>query len=1097
MYLFKNQIFYRNILMVILLWPILLFSQTNQVQFGKNRVQYHDDFDQWLYYETDLFTVNWYGKSKTAGHKVVRIAEREFNDIIKTIDFKTNEKTEFLVFADITDLKQSNIGISDAFEYNDDITKTIDNKIFIAFDGNHNHLRKQIREGIAAVYLNNILFGSNLQEIVQNSIMLNLPQWYKDGLISYFGEEWSPTYDVKLEKAFANKKNTSFEKLAKVDPRLAGHMFWNYVGFNYGKNTIGNLVYVTRINRNLDKGFQYVLGTSYENVIQNVWNYYKNLNETKLNKEKPGYLTAKPWTKLRNKEEVTAMSYSPDGKTLLLVTNQQSKIRVKLVDVNTGKSKKIYKYGAKNKIQAPDPNYPAIAWNKNGNTVLLAYEKRDYIYLKEYNLNTGKSINQLIPERYQRIYSIAYWDDKNIIINGTMDGYGNLYKYRLSTRQTEDITNDPYDKLDMVVAGEGEDQKIYFSSNRTTTSLDPIKGDTILPIGSFDIFALDQQTGQDGTLDWSMEQLTFTEHVSESKPTVDRSGRLNFLTNEYKNNAVIQLVPGSLYDPSVTDNFKILSTELIIDHYAIHPDNPNIIINGFDGEKNRFVKIDSSLLSRYNSNIPKAPKEFGYEIKQPSIRIDSTAKVNAENTVFNKVPEVIDENMKFKTKYGEIQKKEVVEEKFPSRTAKPVQEGSNKMAALNPLNIVPYRLRFKIHESSANFDNSQLFEGLNTYVGGGDDGLFPPFGLLLKAHMRDMFEDYRLEGGIRIPISLNGNEAYLLFDDLKTRIDKRMTLYRKVSNERIDAQNLTQQIRKNIILMGQYELKYPVDQFNAVKVGLTVRQDKLFYKATDNITLNAPTEAIERVGLRATYVFDNSLDKGLNLYAGTRAKAFVEWVKKFDLNFDNGVDFDFNKGHMWVAGFDARNYIELDKHSIFATRFASQVSFGSEKILYYLGGSDGWLFPSFNSETQSATDVNYAYQIATPNLRGFQYNIRNGNNFALINGELRVPFVRYLSKRTISSSFLNNLQAVGFFDIGTAWNGWDPFTKYNPLNTVYVNQPGISIKVNYFRNPIVFGYGGGLRFLLFGYFVRLDYARGWDTGTLSKPRLYFSLGTDF
>lgn len=205
MYLLKNNIIFRNVLVVILLWPILLYSQTNQVQFGKNRVQYHDDFDQWLYYETDLFTVNWYGKSKTAGHKVVRIAEREFNDIIKTIDFKTNEKTEFLVFADITDLKQSNIGISDAFIYDDDITKTIDNKIFIAFDGNHNHLRKQIREGIAAVYLNNILFGSNLQEIVQNSIMLNLPQWYKDGLISYFGEEWSSTYDVKVAKALSKK----------------------------------------------------------------------------------------------------------------------------------------------------------------------------------------------------------------------------------------------------------------------------------------------------------------------------------------------------------------------------------------------------------------------------------------------------------------------------------------------------------------------------------------------------------------------------------------------------------------------------------------------------------------------------------------------------------------------------------------------------------------------------------------------------------------------------------------------------------------------------------------------------------------------------
>ena len=53
-----------------------LCAQTDPVQFGKNRVQYHDDFDQWLFYETPSFTVYWYGKSKAAGQKVVRLAEQ-------------------------------------------------------------------------------------------------------------------------------------------------------------------------------------------------------------------------------------------------------------------------------------------------------------------------------------------------------------------------------------------------------------------------------------------------------------------------------------------------------------------------------------------------------------------------------------------------------------------------------------------------------------------------------------------------------------------------------------------------------------------------------------------------------------------------------------------------------------------------------------------------------------------------------------------------------------------------------------------------------------------------------------------------------------
>jgi hypothetical protein len=62
-----------------------------------------------------------------------------------------------------------------------------------------------------------------------------------------------------------------------------------------------------------------------------------------------------------------------------------------------------------------------------------------------------------------------------------------------------------------------------------------------------------------------------------------------------------------------------------------------------------------------------------------------------------------------------------------------------------------------------------------------------------------------------------------------------------------------------------------------------------------------------------------------------------------------------------------------------------------------------------------------------------------------------------------------------------------------------IEQPNspLSIKVNYFRNPVVMGYGFGLRSMLLGYFVRFDYAWGVETGIVQDPILYFSIGTDF
>jgi hypothetical protein len=87
---------------------------------------------------------------------------------------------------------------------------------------------------------------------------------------------------------------------------------------------------------------------------------------------------------------------------------------------------------------------------------------------------------------------------------------------------------------------------------------------------------------------------------------------------------------------------------------------------------------------------------------------------------------------------------------------------------------------------------------------------------------------------------------------------------------------------------------------------------------------------------------------------------------------------------------------------------------------------------------------------------------------------------------------------VGFFDIGTAWSGITPFSEENPLNTsTEVNPPTVIVNVRYFRDPIVAGYGIGARTLIFGYFVRVDYAWGIETRHVSDPRWYFSFGMDF
>ena len=140
---------------------------------------------------------------------------------------------------------------------------------------------------------------------------------------------------------------------------------------------------------------------------------------------------------------------------------------------------------------------------------------------------------------------------------------------------------------------------------------------------------------------------------------------------------------------------------------------------------------------------------------------------------------------------------------------------------------------------------------------------------------------------------------------------------------------------------------------------------------------------------------------------------------------------------------------------------------------------------------------NYVFQTVATNMRGFKQNIRNGNNFALINSELRWPIIRYFANQPIANKFLNNFQVVGFGDIGTAWTGWDPYSGENSYDTEEIKNGPVTVILQSNREPIVAGYGFGLRSTVFGYFVRADWAWGVENFIVRPMMFYFSLSLDF
>ena len=87
-------------------------AQTTQVLFGQNRVQYHN-FD-WLYYNSDNFTIYYYPGGQEIGRFVWSTAEKKLQELNKQMDFHFRSQVDILVYNDINDLAQTNIGLGRA-----------------------------------------------------------------------------------------------------------------------------------------------------------------------------------------------------------------------------------------------------------------------------------------------------------------------------------------------------------------------------------------------------------------------------------------------------------------------------------------------------------------------------------------------------------------------------------------------------------------------------------------------------------------------------------------------------------------------------------------------------------------------------------------------------------------------------------------------------------------------------------------------------------------------------------------------------------------------------------------------------------------------
>lgn len=1075
------------------------FYNGSNLTFGKNRIQ-HREF-LWQYMKFDHYSIYFYEGGQNLAEYTARVTPEVMREVEDALDFVIQDEIVIVVYKSHSEFKQSNVGLQTSESSNiGGNTQIHDNKLFVYFEGDYELYRTNLKRGIAELAVAQLMLGNNWREALRNSTLLNLPEWYTEGIVSYLSDEWNPEMESIVRDGIRNNRFRKFNRLTGVEARYAGQYMWRYIAEVYGANVIPNILYMTRMSRNIDNGFLFVLGTSLKSLSQEFITYYQE--QYRIQEQQQQKIPWEPLKVKTNKNRAYSnFKLSRDGRYAIFSSNILGQYRIYLYDMETGKRRKIHK--AEHKLQRPvDRSFPVMTWHPGSGAFNFVVERKGALMMYTYNVEDRKKTKREVFQ-LDKILDMSYANDgRRMIFSGVRNGQTDLYLYHTIGNRQEQLTNDIYDDLHPRFAH--NDEVIVFSSNRPDDTLR-----TRIPFEPFalqkDIFTFDLNHRRD-----PLTRITNTPDIDEIMPAQLDSVRYTFLAETeprfYRRMSALRDSTISAIDTTIhyryfsrveplptfrnnTIEYEVNPSTGKYTRLAFHDGRFRFYVGDFNKEQKLLSGQDPDAAIIADEAMREQPSRQAIE-EIPEIPVVVTEEINPPRNVdifnYQFITESDDDEIVFEKKVIEV----------GSGKDQTTADGSSDKAIELP-RPRNYNVNYATDHVVTQLNNNNLTEFYQPYTGPGN--IYPGFSPLIQVGISDLFEDYKVVGGFRTSFNLRNSDFLLSFQNYKKRLDKEFFFLRQ--GKQLYGTTTVLEIES---YFAGTRLAWPLSEVLRIEGTISYRSDRYSALSANIFELEAPSRFQHQLGLKTALVFDNTLDMGLNLRRGWRFKVWGEFYQKVGefqrvwASLSQPWKIPENSDFLLFGG-DFRFYQRVHRSIIWANRLAVSTSVGSSNLVYFLGGVDNWLFRKVDNSLPVSDEQNYEFQALASPMRGFWNNSRNGNTFAVINSELRIPIFKYLANAPIKSDFLENFQIIGFGDIGSAWTGLHPYSEENEFNQQEITTGGgsVSVIIRNNREPIIYGYGVGLRSRILGYFVRLDWAWGVDDAVVQPAVIYLSLNLDF
>lgn len=1031
-------------------------------EFGKNKVQYRDF--EWYFIQSKHFDVYFYPQEYYLAEFTAKAAETAYTSISAHFHYDITSRIPIVIYDSHNDWQQTNV-ISEYLEEGvGGVTELFKNRVVVPFEGSYQLLRHVIHHELVHAVVNDMYYGGSIQSIIANNITLRLPMWFNEGLAEYESLGWNTNSDMFMLDATVNEYLVPIDELNGYFAYRGGQSVWYYIANKYGDEKIGEILSRIRTTRSVEQGFKSSLGIGIKELSKRWMHEQKVIYWPEIATRKRPEDFAK---RLTDHKEIgdfynTSPAISPQGDKIACISDRDDYMSIYLINAADGKViKKLVDGQTTKNFEELHLLTPGLTWSPDGKRVAIAVKSgaRDAIFMID--VQTDK-MEKVEFSELSGVFSVSWSPEGDrLAFIGQRGPQSDVYVYDIANKSMVNLTEDIFSDTDPSWSADGK--KIYFASDRGHYA---DKGQLNKNFRMWNHDFNQSHIYSVSVASRMIERISKSDSTEDSYPVAAPDGKHLYYISD--RNGV-----GNLYcmDLETRTSRPVTNSLSGISQFSISKDGSRMAFSSLEnGGFDIFILKSPADHLLADDAVP--PTVF---VKHEIAKRSAASGLGVSTAAAPVLPDssLAADTTQVKDLYGKDIQVDLSNYVF----------GSSRPAADSLFEPPNFNDNFNVKgniDTSGNFIAQKYRVSFTPDIVYGNAGYNSFFGVQGSTVMAfsDMLGNHQLFFLTDLVVDLKNSDYAFAYTYLPTRV-----------NYSIVGSHFARFLYLQSSLTGFYDLyrfqsygislsaEYPFDRFNRLEGGLSwmsLTRENLSenYEPNQNRPLVVPS-------LR--YVHDNSYFGYIAPINGSRY-----YLSLF------GTPKTGSQGISFLTGtIDYRNYLRLfGTFYTFAWRVFAGTSVGANPQKFFIGGTENWINVRFDGDfipVRNAEDLQFLTPVVP--MRGYNYNAKFGNNFALLNMEFRFPMLGFLSAGPLP--LFQTFFGTAFMDVGSAW-GRDWNNKYVKFQAFDWDREG-----NLETRDLLVGTGVGVRMVLLYFLVRLDIGWSFNMHNFSPPQYYFSLGYDF